>query len=62
MKSMLTPRAAAARATAPKAAAVIGRPSTTIVCVDGSRMIAMSSLPSMVTSRPTRWMASVTSS
>ena len=48
MKSMLTPRAAASRATAPNAAAVIGRPSTTIVWVDGSAMIGTSSLRSMV--------------
>ena len=53
MKSMFTPSAATARATAPNAAALMGRPSTTMVCVDGSPMIA-SSLPSMVTSRPTR--------
>ena len=37
MKSMLTPSAAASRATTPNAAAVIGRPSTTMVWVEGSR-------------------------
>ena len=35
------------------ASAVIGRPSTMIVCVEGSRMIRRSSLRSMETSRPT---------
>ena len=38
MKSMLTPSAATSRATTPNASAVIGRPSTTMVWVDGSRM------------------------
>ena len=37
MKSMLTPSAATSLATTPNASAVMGRPSTTIVCVDGSR-------------------------
>ena len=50
---MLTPNAATSRATAPNASAVIGRPSTMIVCVEGSRMIRRSSLRSMETSRPT---------
>ena len=55
MKSMFTPSAATCGATAPNAAALMGRPSTTMVCVDGSPMIA-SSLPSMVTSgRPGEW-------
>ena len=62
MKSMLTPSAAASRATAPNASAVIGRPSTKMVWVDGSRMIGTSSLRSMVTSRPTSWIAASTSS
>ena len=62
MKSMLTPSAATSRATTPNASAVIGRPSTTMVWVDGSRMTGMSSLRSMVTSRPTPWMAVSTSS
>ncbi len=51
---MLTPSAATSRATAPKAWAVMGRPSTMMVWVDGSRMIGTSSLRSIVTSRPTR--------
>ena len=62
MVSMLTPRAAASRASTPNACAVIGRPSTTMVCVDGTRMISMSSLRSMVTSSPTRWIAVCTAS
>ena len=53
MRSMLTPSAATSRASAPNARAVIGRPSTKMVWVDGSRMIGTSSLRSMVTSRPT---------
>ena len=44
------------------ASAVIGRPSTTMVWVDGSRMTRMSSLRSMLTSRPSAWMAAATSS
>ena len=35
----------------------MGRPSTTMVCVDGSRSTGMSSLRSMVTSSPTSRMA-----
>jgi hypothetical protein len=62
MKSMLTPSAATSRATAPNASAVMGRPSTTIVCVDGSRITGMPSLRSIVTSNPTPWIAAVTSS
>ena len=42
MKSMLTPSAANSLATTPKDSAVIGRPSTTMVWVDGSRMIGRS--------------------
>src|SRR3984893_11055001 len=61
MTSMLTPKVATSRATAPNASAVIGRPSTMMVCVDGSRMIGRSSLRSMLTSRPTAWMAASTS-
>src|SRR5580693_2345792 len=61
MRSMLVPSAATARATAPNASAVIGRPSTMMVCVEGSRMIGRSSLRSMLTSRPTPWMAASTS-
>ena len=38
MKSMLTPSAATSRATTPNDSAVIGRPSTTMVWVDGSRI------------------------
>ena len=53
MVSMLTPRAATSRATTPNASAVMGRPSTTMVWVDGSRSTGMSSLRSMVTSSPT---------
>ena len=62
MKSMLTPSAATSRATTPNDSAVMGRPSTTIVWVDGSRITGMSSLRSIVTSRPTPWMAASTSS
>ena len=58
---MLTPSAAASRATAPNAAALIGRPSTTTVWVDGSAMIGTSSLRSMLTCRPRPSIASVTS-
>ena len=58
MESMLTPSAATSLATTPNASAVIGRPSTTMVWVDGSRSTGMSSLRSIVTSRPTPWMAS----
>src|SRR4051795_6944652 len=61
MKSMLTPRAATSRATTPNDSAVIGRPRTTIVWVDGSRITGNESLRSIVTSRPTPWMASSTS-
>lgn len=62
MKSMLTPSAATSLATALNAPAVIGRPSTKMVWVDGCRMIGRSSLRSMATSRPTPWMAAATSS
>ena len=62
MRSMLTPSAATSRATAPNASAVIGRPSTMMVCVEGSRMIGRSSLRSMLTSRPTAWTAASISS
>ena len=62
MRSMLTPNAATSRATAPNASAVIGRPNTMIVCVEGSRMIRRSSLRSMLTSSPTEWTAASTSS
>ena len=62
MKSMLTPSAATSPATAPNASAVIGRPSTTMVWVDGSRMMGSSSLRSIVTSRPPPWIAASTSS
>ena len=58
---MLTPSSAASRATALNAPAVIGRPSTKMVCVDGSRMIGTSSLRSMLTSRPKPRMADSTS-
>src|SRR3954454_22071758 len=61
MKSILTPRAATSRATTPNDSAVIGRPRTTIVWVDGSRITGNESLRSIVTSRPTPWMASSTS-
>ncbi len=53
MVSMLTPSAATSLATTPNASAVMGRPSTTIVWVDGSRSTGMSSLRSIVTSSPT---------
>ena len=59
MKSMFTPRAATSRATTPNDSAVIGRPRTTMVWVDGSRITGRSSLRSIVTSRPTPWMAAL---
>ena len=62
MKSMFTPSAATSRATTPNDSAVIGRPSTTMVWVDGSRITGSESLRSIVTSRPTPWMAASTSS
>ena len=62
MKSMLTPSAATSRATTPNASALIGRPSTTMVWVDGSRSTGRSSLRSIVTSRPKPWIADCTSS
>ena len=57
MKSMLTPSAATSRATTPNASALIGRPSTTMVWVDGSRSTGRSSLRSIVTSSPKPWIA-----
>ena len=52
MKSMLTPSAANSLATAPNDSAVMGRPSTTMVWVDGSRITGSESLRSIVPSRP----------
>jgi hypothetical protein len=62
MVSMLTPSSAVSRATTPKASALIGLPSTTMVWVDGSRSTVRSSLRSIVTSSPTPRIAAVTSS
>lgn len=57
MKSMLTPSLAASVASTPNACAEIGRPSTTMVWVDGSMITGMSSLGSIETSSPTPWIA-----
>ena len=59
---MLTPSAATSLATTPNAEADTGLPSTTMVCVDGSRSTGKSLLRSIVTSKPTSQMAFWTSS
>ncbi|SKT82071.1 Uncharacterised protein [Mycobacteroides abscessus subsp. abscessus] len=62
IRSILIPSAASSRATAPNARAVTGRPSTTMVCVDGSLITELSPPNSTSTSNPRVCMASSSSS